>query len=270
MLTTNIILAALIPLLCAILYLPTATENALNLPSLKKESLLFLTAHPDDECMFFTPTIISLLPHAQVHVLSLSTGNADGLGDIRRAELIESLDVLGVKEGNRHVVDHPALQDNITASWDTNIISDILGVYVSDLEITTILTFDRAGVSGHPNHRSLPEGVKHFIETTASQSPPKFFALISVPTSTKYVGILAPLLAKFDLSSTKLLHGIAGFLGAPGRTDTMPIFVAGVKEYLTAHRAMRAHKSQLVWFRWLYVLFSRYMWVNEWNLVQLR
>jgi N-acetylglucosaminylphosphatidylinositol deacetylase len=26
---------------------------------------------------------------------------------------------------------------------------------------------------------------------------------------------------------------------------------------------MRRHWSQLVWFRWLYVLFSRYMWVND-------
>ncbi|KAG7448740.1 LmbE-like protein [Guyanagaster necrorhizus] len=270
MLAINAIIVALIPLLCAVLYLPTASENALNLPSLKNENFLFLTAHPDDECMFFAPTIISLLPHVQVHVLSLSTGNADGLGDIRRTELMASLDVLGVKEGNRHVVDHPALQDNITMSWGANIISDILGLYVSDLDITTILTFDRAGVSGHPNHRSLPEGVKHFIETTAVQPPPKFFALISVPTSTKYVGIFAPLLAKFDLSSTKLLHSVEAFWGAPGLTDTMPVFVAGVKEYLTAHRAMRAHKSQLVWFRRLYVLFSRYMWVNEWHLVRLQ
>ncbi|KAK0495901.1 putative deacetylase LmbE-like domain-containing protein [Armillaria luteobubalina] len=266
MLTTNTILIPLIPLLYAILYLPTATENALNFPSLQRENILLLTAHPDDECMFFAPTIISLLPFVQVHVLSLSTGNADGLGDIRRAELMESLGVLGVKEGNRHIVDHLALQDNITASWDSKIISDILGSYVSDLDITAILTFDRSGVSGHPNHRSLPEGVKYFIETTTLQSPPKFFALISVPTSTKYVGILAPLLAKFDLYSTKLLGSI---LGTPARANTMPVFVAGVKEYLTAHRAMRAHRSQLVWFRWLYVLFSRYMWVNEWNLVRL-
>jgi N-acetylglucosaminylphosphatidylinositol deacetylase len=34
--------------------------------------------------------------------------------------------------------------------------------------------------------------------------------------------------------------------------------------YFTALRAMREHWSQLVWFRWLYVSFSRYMWVNEW------
>jgi N-acetylglucosaminylphosphatidylinositol deacetylase len=49
-----------------------------------------------------------------------------------------------------------------------------------------------------------------------------------------------------------------------------PIFVAGIPEYLRALQAMRMHKSQLVWFRWLYVTFSRYMWVNEWLEVQLQ
>ena len=40
--------------------------------------------------------------------------------------------------------------------------------------------------------------------------------------------------------------------------------VSGAEGYARAHRAMRQHWSQLVWFRWLYVAFSRYMWVNEW------
>jgi hypothetical protein len=33
--------------------------------------------------------------------------------------------------------------------------------------------------------------------------------------------------------------------------------------WVTAFKAMLAHRSQLVWFRWLYLLFSRLMWVNE-------
>ena len=38
------------------------------------ESVLLLTAHPDDECMFFSPTIIQLSKRAKIHVLCLSTG----------------------------------------------------------------------------------------------------------------------------------------------------------------------------------------------------
>lgn len=44
----------------------------------------------------------------------------------------------------------------------------------------------------------------------------------------------------------------------------MPAFVSGIEGYMAALRAMAQHRSQLVWFRWLYVAFSRYMWVNEW------
>jgi N-acetylglucosaminylphosphatidylinositol deacetylase len=33
--------------------------------------------------------------------------------------------------------------------------------------------------------------------------------------------------------------------------------------YLLTHKAMRQHSSQLVWFRWLYVTFSRYMFIND-------
>ena len=42
-------------------------------------------------------------------------------------------------------------------------------------------------------------------------------------------------------------------------------FVATWERYFTTLRAMRQHESQLVWFRYLYVSFSRYMWTNEWE-----
>ena len=44
----------------------------------------------------------------------------------------------------------------------------------------------------------------------------------------------------------------------------MPEFISGYKEYVKALEAMQAHQSQFVWFRWLYVAFSKYMWVNSW------
>lgn len=35
---------------------------------------LLLTAHPDDECMFFTPAILCLRPRGTLRLLCLSTG----------------------------------------------------------------------------------------------------------------------------------------------------------------------------------------------------
>lgn len=71
--------------------------------------VLLLTAHPDDECMFFAPTLLALRDRVSVEVFSLclSVGNADGLGQTRRHELSRSLDVLGVDASRRWVVDVP-------------------------------------------------------------------------------------------------------------------------------------------------------------------
>ena len=39
------------------------------------ETTLVVTAHPDDECMFFAPTILSLLEkNVDVHLLCLTSG----------------------------------------------------------------------------------------------------------------------------------------------------------------------------------------------------
>lgn len=88
--------------------------------------ILLLTAHPDDETFFFGPTLAALIPSfatpvsassrnsdpdnvpltfPQVYSLCLSVGNADGLGDIRRRELGDSLDILGVAEERRWILD---------------------------------------------------------------------------------------------------------------------------------------------------------------------
>lgn len=72
--------------------------------------VLLVTAHPDDECLFFAPTILSLQknsPSSELCSLCLSVGNADGLGVVRRKELEDSLDVLGIHQGRRWVLDHP-------------------------------------------------------------------------------------------------------------------------------------------------------------------
>ncbi|KAI0918510.1 hypothetical protein AcV5_002486 [Taiwanofungus camphoratus] len=80
--------------------------------------LLLLTAHPDDECLFFAPTVLALLtqplaPRPEVFSLCLSAGDADGLGGIRREELERSLDVLGIEEGHKWIVDRPYVVSQI-------------------------------------------------------------------------------------------------------------------------------------------------------------
>ena len=112
-----ILLSILLPFILISLsspYAPTepfALENARDVPA----RVLLLTAHPDDECMFFAPTLLALTSAQRtkdsraydVFSLCMSSGNADGLGDVRKGELGRSLDVLGVPAGQRWVLDEP-------------------------------------------------------------------------------------------------------------------------------------------------------------------
>ena len=51
------------------------------------KNILFVMAHPDDECMFFTPTIYALKEKSNLYLLVLSNGGYDGLGKIREKEM---------------------------------------------------------------------------------------------------------------------------------------------------------------------------------------
>jgi N-acetylglucosaminylphosphatidylinositol deacetylase len=52
--------------------------------------------------------------------------------------------------------------------------------------------------------------------------------------------------------------------GNPGMLVNMSNLVGGRQSASTARQAMtEAHKSQMVWFRWGWILTSRYMVINE-------
>jgi N-acetylglucosaminylphosphatidylinositol deacetylase len=124
------VILALLPLLVSLLIQPWHSPHPFLLDSdvahYSPPRILLLTAHPDDETFFFGPTLTSLIPSLsapisassrekasdtvaltfpQVYSLCLSVGNADGLGDIRRRELGDSLDILGVAEDRRWILD---------------------------------------------------------------------------------------------------------------------------------------------------------------------
>jgi N-acetylglucosaminylphosphatidylinositol deacetylase len=42
----------------------------------------------------------------------------------------------------------------------------------------------------------------------------------------------------------------------------VPVFISNFLGYQKALESMQAHESQLVWYRYLNVAFSRYLWVN--------
>ena len=98
---------------------------------------LLVIAHPDDECMFFTPTLRRLMSEmvVGVYVLCLSTGDYDSKGSIRTAEVKKSCTTLGIPDENVTVLDHPRLRDGPDEVWDRLLISDIVAQHVARLGI---------------------------------------------------------------------------------------------------------------------------------------
>ena len=123
-----------------------------------------------------------------------------------------------------------------------------------------VLTFDMKGISSHPNHFSLPVGASHLVKSlssSANTSVPRLFSLTTVSVLPKYTGMSSALFARLTLASQS-------FSVSEPTVDSLPVFISGIPDYLTTVRAILAHDSQMVWFRYLYMTFSRYMWVNEW------
>ncbi|KAI7872542.1 N-acetylglucosaminylphosphatidylinositol deacetylase [Spinellus fusiger] len=214
--------------------------------------VLLVIAHPDDECMFFGP-VLSRLSQARVpvYVLCLSTGNADQLGFLREKELVESCRVLGVSSSHVECVEDPELQDGMKNSWPAATIARHIEAHVKKYRIETLVTFDSHGVSGHPNHCAVHQGAKHFH--AHASVPVQLYTLHTISLLRKYIGL------------GDLLSVAVDQWWSP-RTSSV-LAVSSPAAYWTAHTAMRQHTTQLVWFRWLYVTFSRYMVINELTLV---
>ncbi|XP_057573054.1 N-acetylglucosaminyl-phosphatidylinositol de-N-acetylase isoform X5 [Hippopotamus amphibius kiboko] len=122
---------------------------------------LLVTAHPDDEAMFFAPTILGLarLRH-RVFLLCFSAGNYYNQGEIRKKELLQSCDVLGIPASNVVIIDNRDFPDDPGVRWDTEQVASVLLRHVEAHGIHLVVTFDAGGVSGHSNHTALYEAVR--------------------------------------------------------------------------------------------------------------
>lgn len=75
---------ALAPVLIVVLWLYTAQMSTSGFPTLRNKRICLLIAHPDDEAMFFSPTVLALTrPDLGNHlkILCLSTGMLPALSN---------------------------------------------------------------------------------------------------------------------------------------------------------------------------------------------
>ncbi|XP_044164376.1 N-acetylglucosaminyl-phosphatidylinositol de-N-acetylase-like isoform X1 [Acropora millepora] len=158
-------------------------------PEFDKKTVLVVTAHPDDECMFFSPTILNLKRFSTIHLLCLSTGNHYGLGKTRREELVASCAILGIAHSHVTVIDHSSLPDDPISDWDSKLVGRIITDHVKNKKIQMVVTFDSFGVSGHRNHIAVFKAVKRLKDKGFLQDVTVYF-LKSIGMLRKYASLL--------------------------------------------------------------------------------
>ncbi|KAL4904813.1 hypothetical protein BDW74DRAFT_22167 [Aspergillus multicolor] len=270
----------------------TTSPFARTFPQLRNKRICLLIAHPDDEAMFFAPTLLALAKSElgnHVKILCLSSGDADGLGHIRRDELTKSAKRLGLRsESDVLVLDDAKFQDGMGNEWLKGDIASLLSSTFAPNTSTTrkhsktstdpptatidvLLTFDAYGISNHVNHRSLYHGVRHWLSTMMKENPGyscpvTMYTLTTTNLLRKYIGVL-------DAPFTMVRGVVDGLFSASrvrsaserkGEAPARLLFVSSVGEWMTAQSAMvKAHQSQMVWFRWGWIGIGRYMVVND-------
>lgn len=216
------------------LWNPSLFHNV-NLP---KGNLLVVIAHPDDESMFFGPLISSFTNSInKLYILCLSNGDENGLGLTRQEEFEKAVKVfkaIPIQIKSKYLLDGPK------EKWDTDLIHNLITDAVKIYRIHTVVSFDSYGVSGHPNHISTYRGSKYVEGVNICH-------LVSTTIWRKYLSIL-------DLPYS--------WIESWFKTNNHLLVVSSFEDYFLTRSALKKHKSQMIWFRKLYSIFSRYMFVN--------
>lgn len=155
---------------------------------------------------------------------------------------------------------HPRLISNLLTTVFAPKMASIPSDAAPQATIDAIITFDAHGVSAHPNHKSLYHGAHSFLRALMHRHagwdcPVKLYTLTTTSIVRKYASLLdAPLAIVGCLLRKKEL----GDFPAP------LLFVSSPVGYRRAQSAMTtAHESQMRWFRWGWIVLSRYMIVND-------
>lgn len=254
----------------------TSTVLPSSASMVQNSTIYFIIAHPDDEVMFFSPSVIefSKVSHNnKVKLLCFSKGDADSdiMGNIRTRELYESARILGISQDNVVLMDE--FKDGMNENWDTKRIAEILKSKINHKasERTVLVTFDQDGVSGHPNHKALYYGVLHYIKLIGGRShDTRVLILQSLNFLEKYsstfltnVELFVENISRSIFSSFLIVKINISFFNSKYSTQVLKIY-SDLNMLSVSYAAMAyGHYSQMVWFRYGWLLLSRYLTYNH-------
>ena len=174
---------------------------------------------------------------------------------MRRAELVQACATLGVPADRVLQVDDEQLQDGPENEWPAPLVALQVQRAVGRTGARAIVTFDAAGVSGHPNHGACYRGVRFAADRDALRGV-SVWTLTSLPLHFKYTASVGA--AHLLLSPSARPRALPGlWLGADD------VVVAAQPSPARARACMLQHASQFVWFRHLFLAFSTYPLANQ-------
>lgn len=260
---------------------PYANTTKVNFQKVSTVNLLI--AHPDDEVMFFAPTLLnlndyfsSLSKSIKFNIICFSNGNFDGLGDARAHELQNSINLLLNNNGSSnytkiYLFNH---SDGMHENWDIVKMEAQLANILTDIDNSIILTFDHNGVSKHPNHIACYKtGYNYWLHNKRNTS---LLTLNSYNSNIllKYSGFMWQIIKLifnrwFKFIDMETLGKFYLHFSSKNDAGNQITFINSYSQYILAYATMlNAHKSQVVWFRFFWWWFSRFVFVNDLNIIQ--
>ena len=262
--------------------------------------IAILIAHPDDEVLFFLPTIHywTQQQNAQITLICMTHGN-----DHRGQELRQSAKHLSIHQVV--ALDLPSFPDCMSIRWNVIHLADLLSSLLTSLKPNHLYSFDLDGISGHLNHVALAEAIPLIsIKTDCSSTDDdktlavmQKYRLKSKSWIGKYILPVIPLFHPSSTRSSESITNVASDVHQKTGSHPLALFpsvnclqkdntvqyvmgtgnfsFSGHQSFLKqrlfcrqqAWKGMQIHASQNVWYRWLYIWTSSYILSNEYELI---
>src|SRR5206468_1207854 len=113
-----------------------------------------------------------------------------------------------------------------------------------------VVTFDDYGISNHPNHKATCKGTE--LALASSRGDIELLELESIRLFRKYAGMV------------NYLHD---FIKVTTGGNSIYAIPCPYEVFWIAQEAMGKHSSQLVWFRKIYLLLSRFIFIDSFKRV---
>jgi N-acetylglucosaminylphosphatidylinositol deacetylase len=229
------------------------------------EIYVLVIAHPDDESMFFVPTIGALVAQGKaIWILCLTTGDYDGLGKQREKELHRAGSLLGVNK----VIVKDDLKDHPSERWPIPTVSKAIRQALAenlppDCERMVVVTFDQFGVSGHVNHLDTFHGVCDIAKDQQLSISNASNEARLIPVEALQLESERNVLWKYLPVVSWIILLLSFFTTIPSMSSRGSQRTFRLNEPWLNWKAMATHESQFVWYRRLFVVFSCYTYVNK-------